>query len=635
MMLVRSSNRGNAAAAKACCLSQVSKRYVTISRESSASVTCRDEQRETAGGIKLNANPKTIFISLAIAIAGASVFIFEGIYQEAKSAAIAKLDQQQMIYARQAARGIEEFFATWAGNLNALSQMSAVAADGSEGEAVLKLFYETNRVRIMEITRTDKKGVIRDDFPDRNAVGLDISRQKHMVALLRDHKPVISEVFRTIEGIDSIALHVPVLLGTEFRGSVAILVDFRSLARRYLDVIKVGETGYAWVISEAGTILYTPVPGFIGKSILEANKDNPSAGALVRAMLQGREGSAEYTSQRIGDRRVSPTRKYAVYVPVHLGNTFWSICVASSEQDVFADLTAFRNRLAATMSVFFIVGVALSTLGARAWLIVKEKEKNALAELEIARQRNQLNHLSRVSMLGELSGSIVHELGQPLTAILSNAQAAQRFVARPQPDLNEVRDILADIVADDQRAVEVIRRLRQLLKRGEVHFQPVGANEIVEVVLKLLRSELIDRGVSVRPELAPSLPILQGDRVELQQVLINLVTNACDAMADRPSEARTLTIRTGLRGNDFVLICVCDTGPGIAEGKLEQVFEPFFSSKINGMGLGLSVCRTIINAHGGKLWAEHHAGRGAEFHLMLPVSPVQAEPAAGAQRQCT
>ena len=116
-------------------------------------------------------------------------------------------------------------------------------------------------------------------------------------------------------------------------------------------------------------------------------------------------------------------------------------------------------------------------------------------------------------MLGELSGSIVHELGQPLTAILSNAQAAQRFVARPQPDLNEVRDILADIVADDQRAVEVIRRLRQLLKRGEVHFQPISANEIVEDVLKLLRSELIDRGVTARTELASSLPILQGDRV--------------------------------------------------------------------------------------------------------------------------
>jgi two-component system, LuxR family, sensor kinase FixL len=220
-----------------------------------------------------------------------------------------------------------------------------------------------------------------------------------------------------------------------------------------------------------------------------------------------------------------------------------------------------------------------------------------------------------------LSGSIVHEISQPLTASLSNAQAAQLLLRQSEPDLEEVSEILGEIVVDDQRAVEVIRRLRKLLKRGEVQSQPLSANETVEEVLKLLRSELADRGVTVHSELASGLPILQGDRVELQQVLINLVTNACDAMADMPSEDRAVTIRTGLDGNDFVSISVCDAGPGIAEGKLEQVFEPFFTSKANGMGLGLSVCRTIINAHGGKLWAEHNSGRGATFHLLLPVSP--------------
>jgi C4-dicarboxylate-specific signal transduction histidine kinase len=568
---------------------------------------------------QLNANRKAIFIALTLIVAGACVFIFEGIYEQAKSTAIAELDRQEMIYARQAARGIEEYFATWTGNLKALSQMNTVVVDGPEGKAVLQLFYETNQARIMEITRVDEKGVIRDDFPDSNAVGLDISYRKHIVTLIREHQPVISEVFRTIEGIDAVALHVPVLQGAEFKGSVEILVDFRSLAKRYLDVIKVGQTGYAWVISQEGIILYTPVPGFTGKSVWQANNDNASSAALVSAMLQGREGTAEYTSQRIADRHVGPTRKYAVFVPVRLGNTFWSICVASSEQDVLANLTTFRNELAVAMSIFFIVGVGLSTLGARAWLIVKEQEKNARAELEIARQRNQLTHLSRVSMLGELSGSVVHEISQPLTASLNNAQAAQRLLSRPEPDLNEVREILGGIVAEDKRAADVIRRLRQLFKRGVVQFQPLSANDLVEEVLKLLRSELIDRGVTVHSELAPGLPVLQADRVELQQVLINLVTNACDAMADAPRAARALTIRTGLDGSDFVVISVCDAGSGITAGDLEQVFEPFFTSKANGMGLGLSVCRTIVNAHGGKLWAENNADRGATFRLLLPV----------------
>jgi C4-dicarboxylate-specific signal transduction histidine kinase len=569
----------------------------------------------------LNTNRKIVFISLAIALAAACVFIFEGIYHEAESAAITKLNQQQAIYARQAARGIEEFFAAWTRNLNVLSGMNSVVADDREGKAILKLLYETNQARIAEIFRVDEKGVIRDDFPDSNAVGLDISHRKHFLAVLQDHKPAISEAFRSLEGVDSVALHVPVLQGTEFKGSVGILVDFKSLAKRYLDVIKVGQTGYAWVISQAGTVLYTPVPDLTGKSIWETSKDNPSSASLVSAMLQGREGTAEYTSQRIGDRHVSPTRKYAVFLPVRLGNTFWSICVASSERDVFADLTTFRNKLAVTMSIFFFVGAALSTLGARAWLIAKEQEKNARAELEIAQQRHQLTHLSRVNMLGELSGSLVHELSQPLTAILGNAHAAQLLLEESEPDLNQLRDILSDIVADDERGGEVIRRLRLLLKRGEVQFQPLRANELVEEVLKLLRSELVDRGVTALAELAPGLPVLQADRVQLQQVLINLVTNACDAMADMPPKARALIIRTELDGNDIVSISVCDAGPGIAEGNLDRVFEPFFTSKPNGMGLGLSVCRTIVDAHGGKLWAEHNPVRGAMFHLLLPVCP--------------
>jgi len=340
-------------------------------------------------------------------------------------------------------------------------------------------------------------------------------------------------------------------------------------------------------------------------------------------MLQGREGIAEYISDKIGAQSVNPTRKYAVYLPVRIGNTFWSICVASSEQDVFSDLTTFRNKLAVAMAIFFIVGVVLSTLGAKAWLTVKDKEKFARAELQIAQQRNQLTHLSRVSTLGELSASIFHEISQPLTASLSNAHAAELLLTQSEPDLKELREILGDIAADDRRAVEVIRRLRQLLKRGDVQFQSVKANEIVEEVLKLLRSELIERGVAVHCEFALNLAILQGDRVGLQQVLINLVTNACDAMAEMPRDARVVTIRTGQDGNGFVSISVCDAGRGIAEGKLEQVFEPFFTSKVNGLGLGLSVCRTIIDTHGGKLWAEHNSGCGAAFHLLLRVSPCR------------
>ena len=247
------------------------------------------------------------------------------------------------------------------------------------------------------------------------------------------------------------------------------------------------------------------------------------------------------------------------------------------------------------------------------------------SELEIAHQRNELAHLSRVTMLGELSGSLAHELNQPLTAILSNAQAAQRFMAREHVDLDEVRSILADIVAADQRAGEVIRRLRSLLKKEEVHHQPLSVNDVVQEVLKLMRSELMNRGVIVHVEVAKNLPQVQGDRIELQQVLLNLVINACDAMAERSAGTRRLRICTELVDTASIHLSVADRGVGIPPDMLEQVFTPFYTTKVHGMGLGLAVCRTIISAHGGKLWAQSQPNHGATFHLTLPVDARSAE----------
>ena len=243
-----------------------------------------------------------------------------------------------------------------------------------------------------------------------------------------------------------------------------------------------------------------------------------------------------------------------------------------------------------------------------------------LADLERIRQAHaELAHLSRVTMLGELSGSLAHELNQPLTAILSNAQAAQRFLAHDTVDLDELRDILKDIVDEDKRAGEVIRRLRLLLKKGEVQHQPIEVNEVVLDVLKLVRGDLVNQGVTTHTELAPGLPLLRGDRVQLQQVLLNLVMNACDAVAGGPAGDRKLIIRTALAEGEGIRVSVADRGVGLAPDHLEKVFEPFFTTKPHGMGLGLSVCRTIITAHGGKLWAENNPDRGATFHFTHPA----------------
>jgi two-component system, LuxR family, sensor kinase FixL len=248
------------------------------------------------------------------------------------------------------------------------------------------------------------------------------------------------------------------------------------------------------------------------------------------------------------------------------------------------------------------------------------------AELEAARRRNELAHLSRVTTLGELSGSIAHELNLPLSSILSNAQAAQRVLANGNADFAEVQEILNEIVSEDKRAGEVIRRLRLWLKKGEVQKRCLRINQVVQDVLKLMRSDLINQRVTVDTQLARDLPTVTGDPVQLQQVLLNLVVNACDAMAGCKPLERRLLIRTGIEnGSSAVIVSVTDRGGSIPDDKMEQIFEPFFTTKPKGMGLGLLVCRTIIAAHQGKLWATNNPERGATFHFSLPIGASAKE----------
>jgi two-component system, LuxR family, sensor kinase FixL len=240
------------------------------------------------------------------------------------------------------------------------------------------------------------------------------------------------------------------------------------------------------------------------------------------------------------------------------------------------------------------------------------------AEEEAMEWRDELFHLSRVSSLGQLSGSLAHELNQPLGIILSNAQAAQHMLAGDSPDIAELREILADIVSEDLRAGQVITRLRALLKRGETRLLPLALNEVIEHVLRLLRSDLVARGVTIQTMLAGGLPDVSGDEVQLQQVLLNIITNACDAMAESPSKDRILSISTDLQSN-AVRVSIQDRGRGFLGGNVSQIFQPFFTTKPHGLGIGLSICRSIIAAHHGRLWAEPNEGRGITLHMELQV----------------
>ena len=270
---------------------------------------------------------------------------------------------------------------------------------------------------------------------------------------------------------------------------------------------------------------------------------------------------------------------------------------------------------------WYIIG-GLIIIGLQSTLIVDlllERRRRRQAEAESQHQREELAHVGRVSTVGALTTSIAHELNQPLGAILSNAEAAEMFLAADPPALDEVRDILADIRKDDQRASEVIRRMRGLLRKHELAPQAIEINEAVEEVLRLLSIDASTRKVSIRFERTAELPRVWCDPVHFQQVVLNLVLNGMEAMNGLPEEKRQVVVRTGPGDNGTVKVTVADSGHGIPVDRLPKLFQPFFTTKKEGMGMGLSIARTIVEAHHGEIWVENNSETGATFCFTVPV----------------
>jgi signal transduction histidine kinase len=274
--------------------------------------------------------------------------------------------------------------------------------------------------------------------------------------------------------------------------------------------------------------------------------------------------------------------------------------------------------------IALIIAVVLAQAGLISALLNAHRRRR-LAEIQSAQRTKELAHLNRFATAGELTASIAHEINQPLGSILTNAETAQAILKSPNPDINEVNEILADILKDDQRASEVIRRMKSLLKKAPFELKKFDLNDVVRETLGFLSSLAVGRKVELTSLIKQNaLPIL-GDHVQLQQVILNLVVNGIDAMKDTPAENRIISIRTS-RVENFAELSVSDRGPGIPEDKLKAVFEPFFTSKAEGMGMGLSIARTIVEAHNGLIWAKNRDHGGATFRIKLPLCSEGAGP---------
>jgi C4-dicarboxylate-specific signal transduction histidine kinase len=253
-----------------------------------------------------------------------------------------------------------------------------------------------------------------------------------------------------------------------------------------------------------------------------------------------------------------------------------------------------------------------------------EAAERVRAQEEASRQHAQLAHVSRVRSMGELAASISHELNQPLAAVLTNAQTALRLLEKKKPDLEEIHEILEDIVADDKRAGQVIRRLRALLQKEPVAHETVRLDELVSGVLPLVRSDALGANVRINVKSAPNLPPVEVDPVQVQQVVMNLLVNAVDAIRTLGSEEGDIRVDISRTGTEGVRVTVSDNGPGIRVEDRSEVFKPFVTTKTGGLGMGLAICKSIIDAHGGTISVENSVPRGCCFSVVLPVKQPAA-----------
>ena len=289
-----------------------------------------------------------------------------------------------------------------------------------------------------------------------------------------------------------------------------------------------------------------------------------------------------------------------------------AICTAHATiEDAHEDATLDRTTLALA-----IAGFTLADLAALFASVSKRKR----AEEALRQTRADLAHIHRVTTMGELAASISHEVMQPLGAGVTNAQAALRWLGAQPPNLDEVRQALGRAVKDGRRAAEIIGRIRTLIKKEPPRKDALEVNEAIVEVIALTRGEVMKNNVSVQTQLAEGLPLIQGDRIQLQQVILNLIINAVEAMSGVSEGSRGLLIGTGKDASGRVLVAVQDSGPGLNPESFERLFDSFYTTKPGGMGMGLSICRSIVEAHGGRIWATPNAGPGITVQFTLPIN---------------
>jgi len=373
----------------------------------------------------------------------------------------------------------------------------------------------------------------------------------------------------------------------------------------------------------ANAPMFSYTDAYLGKGIV--------GGALISTEEEIRK-TVSLAVRILGGERASDVRT----APVHLGNPQFDARELRRWKIREADLPAGSVVRFRELSVWAHYRWQIGSVGVLILLettlilaLLYERRRRRSAEVDAHNRIVELAHLNRRATVGELSGAIAHELNQPLGAILRNSEAAEMILQSPSPDVAELREILVDIKNDDERAGQVIRRLRGLLSKAPVEQQEIDLNQIITEVLQILSTQASARGVRLSAVLTPQVLRINGDRIQLQQVILNLVMNGLDAIGSAAGWQREIIGRTIVKDGTSAEVSIEDSGPGIPGDKTQAIFEPFFTTKTGGMGMGLSIARTIIETHGGRIWAENRSLGGAVFRFSLPLVETGAHRASG------
>ncbi len=449
-------------------------------------------------------------------------YFFYSIFSDAKEKAINELNARQLILAIQAQNGIEAFFNTTIESMKKLSESDHIIHLDDRGKQELDLAYKINPGgAVLAITRVDVNGVISYTTPyNPELIGRDISSQKHVQTIFKTKRSTASDVFTAVQGYRAIALHVPVIKNDKFYGTIGVLIDFLSISKAYLENIKLGETGYAWMTSKEGIELFCPIPGHTGKSVFENCKEFPSIISMANEMVKGKQGKAVYLFDMIRGEHSETIKKHAVYQPIRILDSFWTIVVASNEDELFAGLVTFKNKLIILFAFILFGSFYFSYYGMKSWGILREEANRKQAEEAL---KEKTKFLDKIIETSALSMWISDEKG---TAIRTNP-ACLEFFGTTEEEVIGKYNLFKDAVIEKKGFMPIIKDIFEKGKPAsfviDYDFGDVGHVDVKNATHKIIQTVLtpvIDNNKKVSNVIVQAIDLTEIKKAEEEKIRV-------------------------------------------------------------------------------------------------------------------